>query len=149
MAEAGVAQHRQSRALRNGLGVQSRIGIENRHSIRINDGGVVDDARISHHRFQHVVQVGIGLQIIGDGGAHRLGIFSVHPRAGQIGHGFGGGVLELVGELGSGFIGPEQALAQQLREVDPGEADHERGEQRRDHEHDDEFASHRKAGLRS
>jgi hypothetical protein len=44
--------------------------------------------------------------------------------------------------LGSGFIGPEQALAQQLREVNPGKADDKRREQRGDHKHDDEFASH-------
>ncbi len=60
--EARVAQHRQTGALGNRLAIQSRIGIENRHAMRIDDGGVVDDARISHHRFQHVVQVGIGLR---------------------------------------------------------------------------------------
>ena len=82
------------------------------------------------------------MQIIRDGGAQRLGIVGVNPCAGQIGHRSGGGILQLIGELGSGFIGPQQALAQQLRQVNPGEADHQRREQRCDHEHDDEFASH-------
>jgi len=125
-AEARVAQHGQTGALRNRLAIQRRVRIENRHSTRINDGSVVDDAGISHHRFQHVIEVGVGMQIIRDGGAQRLGIVGVNPRAGQIGHRSGGGILQLIGELGSGFIGPQQALAQQLRQVNPGEADHQR-----------------------
>src|SRR5258708_23821691 len=46
-------------------------------------------------------------------------------------------------------MGPQQTLAKQLRQINPGEADHQRREQRGDHEHDDEFASHLRTGARS
>ena len=59
----------------------------------------------------------------------------------------------------NGAISPQDAIghaAKLLKDhmtifinFESGEPDHERGEQRGDHEHDDEFASHRKAGLRS
>ena len=76
---------------------QVGIGVQNGLAVAIDDGRVVNDGPGPHHRFQKIIEIAVGAQVIGHRPPHGLGIGGVDLGAAQI----GGGVRRQVRQVGS------------------------------------------------
>ena len=139
-AEACIAKTIRSR--RGGIGLPLRVGFvsKNGNAGWIDDGGVIDDLGVFDDGFEDVIEVRVGLKIFGDSPAQGSWIGNVHARAAEIRDGLGGNISQLPGKHGCGFVDLKHALTEELRQVYPREAEHQRGDERGDDEHDDGFA---------
>ena len=126
----------------NFLPHQIGIGVQNGFAVAIDDGRVVNDGPAPHHRFQKIIQIAVGAQVVRDRPAHGLGIGGVHLGAAQIGGGVRGQVRQVGSQLSCGFSGRGDALAQQFRDVDIGKCRDQHGHHEGDGEHDFGFSPH-------
>src|SRR3989442_11404084 len=66
LAEVGVLNQLEVGSVENLLADQVRIGVEDRFAIGVDNGRVVNDGPAVHDRFQEIVQIAVGSEVVGE-----------------------------------------------------------------------------------
>ena len=80
-AKVGIFHQVEVGTVRNQLAHQVGIGVQDGVAVAVDDGGVVDDGPGAHDRFQKIIEIAIGAQVIRHRPASGCGIRRVHLGA--------------------------------------------------------------------